>query len=54
MQTLHQELTHYGTILGPSFIKPAPYPDTGVRVTADAQQQLLDDIAACKIEQVIA
>ncbi|KAF9218047.1 hypothetical protein BGZ59_000021 [Podila verticillata] len=51
IQALHRELTHYGTILGPSFVKPAPYPDTGARVTSDAQQQLLDDIAACKIEQ---
>ncbi|KAG9326874.1 hypothetical protein KVV02_001398 [Mortierella alpina] len=50
-RALHQKLSEYATILGPSYVQPGPYPEEGVAVTFDVVRQFSDNIAACEKEQ---
>ncbi|KAF9958930.1 hypothetical protein BGZ72_010611 [Mortierella alpina] len=50
-KALHQQLSEYATILGPSYVQPGPYPEEGVAVTFDVVRQFSDNIAACEKEQ---
>ncbi|KAG0051541.1 hypothetical protein BGZ83_003582 [Gryganskiella cystojenkinii] len=51
IQALHQRLSSFVSILGPSCVQPGPNPEEGAIVTFDVVQQYEDNIATCEKEQ---